>query len=668
MASGELTDAEVFGSGKRREWTDAEVFNASRPALLNQNLARQGVAIEGAREGIRNATEFMSSRDSGIDYKTGVTNAAFRAGFSRMSNDAEKENFLNRSIGKGNWEKDSFGAFVLNPEGLKRLGIKSAVPVAMDEQRTTKYDVADVAGDLPAVAGGIGGGMAASGLGVIPGLGMAALGAAGGKALDEIVKNFQGLQVKTPGEVATAIGGEAAMAATGEGVGRALAPAARFALGPGASRMTPEKKALADEAMAQGFRIRPGSVTDAPILARWEGMVRSIFGDMNAQTNKAAAQSGVERLGIAGGKPISKEDAGIGLSASLRAQRVNFGQRMSQQYAKVDEIVGNSPFVPTAPLKEQAQALLANLPKTADGKVVGGKDAFLRDLIGMGDAMTVTQAQRLRTMLREASESPDLVPDIAMHEARVLKKSVEEAFEQAKNTPSSSGRGAAAIGQLRLADEAYKQGIRQFDNRVVTAITKDAGKPGGVDPDMVVDYLIKPEHVVRLRYVKNVASPQAWERVKSAHAQDLLGSVVRGTDDPLAKIFDGRSFRDTLEKYGRNVLEEVHGKQWVDDAYKYAGALMLAEKRMKLSGGIVAANVALHPIENMPKLLWLRGLAKVMEQPGTFKYLTEGITLGPNTKAGYAAITRVMAQAAANARDETGSASVTLTAPQSPQQ
>jgi hypothetical protein len=180
---------------------------------------------------------------------------------------------------------------------------------------------------------------------------------------------------------------------------------------------------------------------------------------------------------------------------------------------------------------------------------------------------------------------------------------------------------------------------------------------------MVVDYLVRPDRVVRLRQVKEVASPEAWGKVKASHAQELTKSIVQGTDDPLKYVFDGRKFRDTLDRYGRSTLEEVHGKQWVDSAYEYANALMLADKRMKLSGGIVAANIALHPMANLPKLLWLRGMAKVMEQPGTFKYLTEGVKLGANTAKGAAAINRVLNQAMANASDETGSSTFVVPTP-----
>ena len=635
------------------------------PARLNPNLAAQGAVIESARDTLRTGAEFMSQRDPGIDYRTGVNNAAFRAAFSRMSNDAEKSQYLDRTVGKGAWGKDSFGAYFIKPEGLRRFGMESKMPVSLDEQLTTRYDLADLAGDAPAVLGAVGGGMAASGLGVFPGLALAGLGAAGGKAIDEIVKNIAGDQVQTASEVATGLGKEAGMAMLGEGVARAAAPVGRFALGPGASRMTPEKAALAASATEQGFKIRPGSVTDAPILARWEGMVRAIFGDLYEQQNKRAAEAGLERLGTASGPQVTREAAGEAVKTSLSRQRVNFSETMGKRYQEIDDLVGGVPIVPTAPLKEQANALLGRMPTTADGKVIGGKDAFIRDILQMGDAMTVQQAQRLRTMLREASESPDLVPDVAMHEARELKKAIEQAFELAKqsgpNWPATE-TAKKAINMLRTVDASYAQGIRQFDKPVIAAIARDASR-GAVDADMVVEYLLKPERLVRLRQVKNIVAPDAWAAVKSTHAQELMSNVVRGTDDPLRSIFDGRKFRDALDKYGREVLEEVHGKAWVNDAYKYANALMLSEKQAKLSGGIVAANVALHPIVNLPKLLWIRGLAKLVEQPGTFKYLTEGIKLGSNTKEGAMVFTRVLTQAAALAEDETGSARFTLTEP-----
>lgn len=620
----------------------------------NPNLRAQGLAMENFRAG----TEFLNQRDPGIDYATGVNNVRFRAGFSRMSNDAEKANYLNRTVGEGQWGKDGFGAYYIKPIGARRLGINAVKPLSIDEQKVTRYDVADLAGDAPAILGATGAGIAASGLGVVPGALIAGVGGAGGKAIDEVVKNVQGLQRQTPGELAGNIAMEGGAAALGEGVGRGLMSVGKFALGPAASRMTPEKAALAQSATDQGFKIRAGSVTDAPLLARWEGMVRQIFGDLYAPQNRAAAQQGIDRMSQAAGPAVSREAAGEAVSNSVRKARVSFSESMKKLYTQVDQLAGGRPIIPTQPIKDVAQNLLNAMPKTADGKVIGGRTGFIDDIMNMGDSMTVTNAQRLRTMLREMSESNDLTPDITMHDARMLRNSVNDAFEAAKQNGNSP-----AVTMLKAADARYAQGIRQFDNQVVTSLTRNAGKPGAVDADMVVDYLLKPDRVVRLRRVKDIIPAAEWGKVKSSHAQELLSTVVRGTDDPLKSVFNGRALRDGLDKYGRDVLEEVHGKKWVDDAYGYARALMLSEKRMSMSGNIVAANVALHPVQNLPRLVWIRALAKLMEQPGTFKYLTEGFKPSATAKDATAAATRLAVQIAALARDETGSAVVTLTEP-----
>lgn len=664
-----MADWETAGAPR----TDSDGWE-SAPARLNPNLAAQGAKAQGLQDALHTTAEFMSQRDPGIDYRTGVPKAWFRAGFSRMSNDAEKAQFLDRSVGAGQWGKDSYGAYFIKPEGLKRLGLESDLPVSMDEQTTTRYDVADLAGDAPALIGGTAAAMATGGLGLLPALGMTALGSAGGKAYDEIAKNLSGDQIASAGEVAGEIAKEGALGAVGETTARGLMKGGRFLLGPAASRMTPEKAALAASAQEQGFKIRPGSVTDAPILARWEGMIRQIFGDLHKEQNQRAAAAGAERL-----RPqqnVSAEEAGNAIRNSLHRQRVNFSEAMGKRYSEIDELVGNQPIIPTAPLVNTAKELLEKLPQTMDGKVVGGGDGLLRDIMALDDAVTVSQAQRLRTLFREASESPDLVPGVHKHDARVLKQAMEDAFEQAKQQPKVMPKDPAeaaqlakrieAVNKLRTVDADYAKGIRQFDNNVVTALSRDAGKSGAVDPDMAVDYLIKPERLVRLRLVKNLVPEEQWAKVQAAHANDLVSKVVQGSNDPLVQVFNGRAFRDTLDRYGREVLEEVHGKQWVDDAYKYANALMLAEKRKEFSGGIVAANIALHPLQNLPKLAMLRGLAHLIEQPGTFKYLTEGFKFGPGTKEATAALTRFATQVATHAGDETGSAKFTLTEPPNP--
>lgn len=586
----------------------------------------------------RGVADTVSGRDPGIDYSTGIPNAKFRAGLSFMSGPGEKASFLDEQVGKDNWGQDTQGAYYIKPEGLKKFGITSSIPVSIDEHKATRYDITDIAGDAPAIAGAAGMGMASTGLGAVPGVALTALGGAGGKAYAELGKNILGYRQQPVEDVAKSILTEGATAGLGEGLFRVAKPVIGFAAGPGARRMTPEKIALAKTAQEEGFKIRPGSLTEAPLLARWEGMVRNIFGDLHEQRNREAAKAGIEKLAGKAGTPASKVEAGEAVSTSIKAARVQFGNEMASLY--------NFPGaeVPTAPLKQAAKDIMESLPKSAKGVPVMTSPEttkFLTEISQLPDVLSASHMQRIRTMLREASESTNLVPGVMKHDARTLRKAVDKSMD--------------GVEGLREANKQYREGIRRFDNTVVSAITRDAGKPGAIDPDMVVDYLIKPERSFRVNQVKKIVSKEDWAKVKSAHARDLLSQVERTTDDPLKTFFDGEGFRNLLNNYGRETLEAVHGKEWTDAAYRYAHSLMLANKRMKvLSGGIVAANIALHPIVNLPKLVFLRAMAQMVEQPGTFKYLTEGLTLGPGTKKGAEAFGRLAAQASVLARDETG--------------
>ena len=91
---------------------------------------------------------------------------------------------------------------------------------------------------------------------------------------------------------------------------------------------------------------------------------------------------------------------------------------------------------------------------------------------------------------------------------------------------------------------------------------------------------------------------------------------------------------------------------------------MLVQKQ-PTSSGIVAANIALHPLTNLGRLAFERAFAYIVQQQGTLKYLTTGI-LSPTTRYGAEALARVTAIATAAANDQTGSASFTVTAPEKP--
>jgi len=622
-------------------------------------------AVTGLRnlgDSVRTGTEWLSQRDPGIDYATGVPDAGLRAGFSFMSGEAEKTNYLDQKIGKDLWGKDSFGAYFVKPEGLSKIGVQSDKPVSLDEQTLSRFDLADLAGDAPSIVGGVGAGLAATGLGAPAGMALTALGAAGGKAYSEIGKNLLGYRKQSAGEIGTDIAVEGVTGGAGEGVVRTLKPIGRFLAGPGSRFMTPERQAAMDTALEQGFRPWAGQVTDARLLSRWQGMIRSIFGDLNEKQNSAAAARHVDDLLARAGPAGAATDVGEAVSKSIIGARKQFSTQASALYDGVDKLVGGRPIVPTKSITDAIEAISKDLPTNAAGqKIYPSTEVkqFVEKYSELGQLQTTKQIQELRTTFREAGEVNTLVPGLDQKRARELFKATNKALEEA------ASQNPEAMSALRNADAFYKAGIQKFDLPTVSAITRRASETGRVDPEMVVDYIIKPNRITRAAQIKQVLPQAEWTKVSRAHAEDLFSNAIKTTENPLEPLtWNGKGLRDALEANGRSTLEIVHGRDWVDDAYKLANSLMLVQKQ-PTSSGIVAANIALKPLQNLGRLAFERSLAYIVQQPGTLKYLTTGI-ISPNTRAGVEALARITAIATSLASDETGSARFTVTSPESP--
>ena len=437
--------------------------------------------LERAGQVAEEAKNKILLRDPGVDYETGIKDFALRAGFSRMSNDAERENYLKMNVGAGKFGKDRYGRYYIHPEGLAMRGIQSDKPIALDESGTTRYDIADVAGSAPAMAGATGMALTASGLGVLPGIGLTALGAAGGSAIDELIKRAQGLNLKGPGEQALQLGGEAAGGAFGEGAARGLIGAGRYAMNPYIRFADPARQAFTQEVVDQGFlpkvfQFQPGG----KLLGRFQSMGENVLGDAAAAQNKAAMEANIAGLQAKVGMPQpgtgelliqgvknritalsdfieqAKLSATKGLEDSLsqirttlgsmnpnagalvqdqiKAARTKFGQDASALYAKVDEAAGGKPIVPTQAVKDQFDELAKNLPTDAAGNKIFPTPelkAFYGKYGDLGQYQTTQQMQQLRTDFRNAADSANLVPGFDKHAAGLLKKSVDQAFEDA---------------------------------------------------------------------------------------------------------------------------------------------------------------------------------------------------------------------------------------------
>lgn len=578
--------------------------------------------------------------DPQFDY-SGVPNARFRAGLSRMDNDAERKKFLERAVGTGGYTQDRFGRLALTVPGLQKLGIKAEKPRVVDEPLPSRYDIADVAGSAPAIGGAMAAATLAAPMAWPAALGMAALGAAGGKGIGEAVEALRGENLQGAGETAADLAKEAALSAAGEGVFRGVvAPIGRKLMAPEAKRFTPEVKALTQEARDIGARPSIAQITKAPLLGRSQAMYQRIFGDPAAEQNRRALAAEIERLGTAArggrtGAPLDPSEVGeMAVKDIVRGRRA-LSRWSNIAYGKVDELLGGQAAVPTAQVKQTAQAILEELPKSAKGEAVLADKtllASLQEVAALPDRMTIGQMQAARSRFHEAIADNSIVPGLSSRYARLLRDSAADALTQLDDP--------AAADLLKRVNATYGREIKKFDDALVKRITRDTRFAGAIPPEQVVDVVFKRGTPSSIKRVMPLLKKPAQDEVRQLAMQDILKHATRQTEDPLVSVFDGQSLQTALDGYGRETLDAMFGKQLADDLYRFSRVTKFVTQNQMGKGGQLAAQaIALRPLENLGRLVQINLIGKFMNSDKGIQWLTEGLR-APGTRAGAAALSR----------------------------
>lgn len=659
-----LTDADI-------EWEDDVEWEQPAPdeAVTPPNVLGTPYKALGVPARIK---KIYSPEEKSIDYKSGVPNMTLRAKLGLASTDEEKLNVLEGMAGSGQVGLTREGKYFIRPEGLKKLGIKSDVPRVIDEPMPTMYDLADLSGDIPAIAGGIAGGVATRGMSLLPGMLGTAAGAGGGSAMKEFARSQAGVGPFQPGQVAA----EAGYGALGELGARTLGALGRKLMAPGASTMTPARQQLMESALARGYMPTADQVREGALLARPFGVVRQIWGHPGQKENVQTALREFKHLVAEAGKPTSKEAIGEQSVQALRQARDVFGAQARARFDQIDDIV-----VPTNALKRQALKILDELPLTKEGAPVfadAETTGFLRNISQLPDNLSVGKMQQVRTELREAATTGTLAPKLPKRHSAMLFKAADRVFDDAARltsvsrtstilgpegkplvttTPLDPKRQANAILKLREADAFYKSGIRQFDTAVMNRLVKDASKAGAVDPDQFMDFVIRPGHAVRARQVISMLPEPQKERIRGTFASDLLKPLVQKGDKPFESILRGDMLESELDRYGPNVLDAVMGVEWRKAAYSLATTVKMVTAGNKNAGGLVVAHTMLQiptdPIGAGSKVGAFRMLYKVMRNKVALKYLTTGIR-APNTQIAAGYINKALMQIGAQTGEPEG--------------
>ena len=273
--------------------------------------------------------------------------------------------------------------------------------------------------------------------------------------------------------------------------------------------------------------------------------------------------------------------------------------------------------------------------QTREGKIVFASPDLvksLEDILDIPNSYTITETQQMTGRLFDAIGNDTIIPGINARNARLLYKAATRGYD---DIADDSLRGV--VGQFR---DKYKGAIRKFDKAIIQRIMKDPKYAGRIEPEAVVGAIFKKGETANLLRVKKVVTPGTWKRIQQSAMEEVLGKISKRTTDPFTEVFDGKGFLDALDLYGETTLGAVFGRGKVKELYRLGRVTQLVTLRASMSGGLVAASIALHPLKNMGKLMRFRVLGHLLRTPFAVRWLTEGLK-APKTRAGSMAITRL---------------------------
>lgn len=658
------------------EWDDQapQYEFEDTPGVMPQAPAPPGPgpyeALQRGYQQSRSRIEGLSRKDPGIDYDTGVKSLQARYMLSLADTEEERVKTLDELAGKGNWYRDSFGAIVVRPSGLEKLGQSSTTDVAWDERTgfaAPLRDIADIGQDLPAIGAGIGAGMATGGWGVIPStLGITAATTVT-SGLQEAAESLAGKNLEPPEDVVDRLQKEAVLTAAFTGAGEALRPLGRGLLGPNRSRVlrNPKRGQVFRESEELGVKLGAGQVSGRSLLLRAEGMFKTIFGDLTERPNAEAFAREIHRLKSAAGRRMLRVDLGKMITDNVRTAARTFRSRAGRLYAVVDDLSGGQPFVPTAALKATAKEIEDEIAKTAvtvsKGPVpskalargaikqpskraitrTGGEPIFaterviikdLRDLQKLPDSLTYKQMQAIRSSLFDQYYQPTMAPGLTSNYARRLHKAAGQGIDDAMPVNPQAAQA------WQDARSYYRDHIDKFDDALIAKITLDPKEAGHLDPELILDRVWRKKNPTKLMRVMRVLPDNIKEPIRRQAMDDLLIKIVR-EKDVFTPIYDGMQLKRALDSYGDEALDAMFGQGTRQELYRLSR--VAAATTIEKSSGIVAAAVALHPLKNAGKLIRFRAIQSMLASKPARHWLTVGFEAKTMREA-VAAVTRAL--------------------------
>ena len=248
------TKEELMKEAERRGFVNPNGSTIDKPEILtSKSKPTKAEVFKFAME-----RGLIKPRDDGIGFK-------IRTKFSLADTDNGRMGVLEDKYGKGNVAKINNQWMIRDDKGWNNV----------DESSLSWNDIADVAGDIPEVAGAVAGSVAGSGLASVP---MAGVGASAGRGVKKILANLAGVKDnQTPLEIAKDLGESGVYGAGGQLLGLGLGKAIGKAAAPYAKDITPDALLRKQMAEQYGVELTPAQITQAKSLGWLENNLKNNF-------------------------------------------------------------------------------------------------------------------------------------------------------------------------------------------------------------------------------------------------------------------------------------------------------------------------------------------------------------------------------------------------------
>ena len=239
------------------------------------------------------------------------------------------------------------------------------------------------------------------------------------------------------------------------------------------------------------------------------------------------------------------------------------------------------------------------------------------------------------SMLNQIKEMGSTFPALYGESAPVLKKALENlnsasAYLPLRDVKSISNALIRSLeeGKPGVFTKEVTEYVNQVKKRNEFLANSFNKKIDSVSPEEIIPWLIKTGNSKDIIAFKKFYGADSAEYVafKQSYMSNILDSMfVTQKESPVAAFLQGDRLAAFLQKEGQAVkIKEVFGKETAIALEKFAEkASFLTTESSQKAGGFAAANIGLHPIDNIPVIVKLKVFGGILASPKTLRRLTQ---------------------------------------------